>query len=172
MPGGSTYMPAAGGGSSATLDASAIAKAVEIETGDNLSFGPSSVDGRTIAARTTGDSDLISYFEANGITPVADGSVFDVSSAKAVELSGYNTLLPTGTYTRASLLAFIPGTTKLYGYSIYVSSGTGSFTESGGTIPLGANSRIDRPYASGITHGDFSLVVDATSTVVLTMEAA
>ena len=75
MPGGSTYTSTASSGGAA-LSPSAIGKAVEAETGDNLYFGKSSVDGRLIILRSVADDNSLTLYEMDGTMVITDGSTF------------------------------------------------------------------------------------------------
>jgi hypothetical protein len=76
MPGGSTYTSTASSGGASAGQATAIGKAVEAETGDNLYFGKSSVDGRLIILRSVADDNSLTLYEMDGTTLITDGSTF------------------------------------------------------------------------------------------------
>ena len=79
---GGIFIPSGGGGGTVSgtfPTAAAIAKAVEIEAGNNFQIGTSSIDGRTLILRSQADNDATSLFEVDGVTAVTDGSVFTVA---------------------------------------------------------------------------------------------
>jgi hypothetical protein len=84
MPGNSTYNPV-GAGSGSVGSAATIAKAIETEIGDNLYFGQSSIDNRTLIMRSVADDDGLSLYEQDGKTPVVDGSIFVPGSASSIK---------------------------------------------------------------------------------------
>lgn len=174
MSSGSTIVIGGGGGGpSSTGDATAIAKAIEAETGDNLSWGTSSIDGRTLIARSTSDNDAVTITEQDGITAVSDGSQFipaGISKAAFdVEVLGYVGELTTGSYSRAALIAMIPTAAKLLSMAVYVKTGTGTFNQGGGSLTLETGAQLVRNINTGYM-SDFTLTVDAASTVVIDLE--
>ena len=88
--------------------------------------------------------------------------------ADLVEGETINETLAPGTYDKAAVLALIGAGSNILELNFVVRSGTADFTLGGGTVdnyPAGASFTYTQH--AGFKMPDFSLVVDATSEVVL-----
>ena len=151
-------------------DSAAIAKAIEVETGDNLVVGKSSIDGRTIIMRSESDNNAITLYESDGVTVVADGSGFEPGGVVSEVIEHYMSTITNGTFASAALMA-TAGITKMTKLNLYVSTGTVNYTSQGSTFALPSDSRLERETgAAGRYLGSFSLTLDATSTAVVEIE--
>lgn len=90
-----------------------------------------------------------------------------VEADDLTETIEYSETLGPGTYTRATLLASMAGVTAVVAYSITVATGTATFSDLGPVADLAAGSIVDRPAANGLKYGDFTVTVDAASTIYL-----
>ena len=171
----SGFVGPTGGGSGGTVSgtfptASAIAKAVEIEAGDNFVVGVSNVDGRALILRSQADNDATTVTELDGTTPAAASEFTPGLASVDKEVLPYVADLATGTYTLANLIALVVGSTSLVSFHVFISTGTASITTNGSTMLLPTTSSFERPTTNGQFLGDFTLTIDAASTAKLHLE--
>lgn len=170
-----------GGGGTGT---GATAAQIENALGENFVFGHSSIDSRTIVAKSTDGSGAIELFEQDGVTAVADGSNFIAGGpagatafdgnvkvlatdvADLIEANEYTGTLTPGTYTRANILA-LAGGTQIIQLAVTVATGTADINQGGAISNLTAGAQLLRPYRQGFAHADFTLTVDAGSSAFI-----
>ena len=171
----SGFVGPTGGGSGGTVSgtfptASAIAKAVEIEAGDNFVVGVSNVDGRALILRSQADDNTTTVTELDGVTAVAASEFTPGLATVDKEVLPYVADLATGVYTLSDLIALVVGSTALVSFHVFINTGTASVTAGGSTMLLPSTSSFERPATSGQFLGDFTLTIDAASTAKLHLE--
>lgn len=125
--------------------------------------GHSRASNATIGAVSGASAtDIAAAIAAKGVP------IIPTPAALMADTTSYTGELPAGIYTRASFITLLgPGITVLLSASITVATGTADFSQGGVINNLAPGSIIDKPYAGGYTIDDFSLVVDAASTVYI-----
>jgi hypothetical protein len=98
----------------------------------------------------------------------ASGNQWPKAAADLTEAKSHTGTLTAGTYTRAQVIALIgDGATKLLSLSATVATGTATWAQGGTVTNLPTASIVDRPYNVGFSLDDFTLTVNASSTVYL-----